>query len=213
MNPGVIARLRDFVPIRPLTRNEALRIAELQATRFLEFVGVTAGPVPEKVIAELPRIQVERVSPFPVSGATHWSNGRWLVLLNGAEPSTRQRFSLAHEFKHILDHRFIETLYEGVEPASRRAWVEQVCDYFAGCLLMPRPWVKRAFAGGLQRLPDLAAAFGVSQIAMQVRLNQIGLTEPQPRCGRPGSDWALRAIKSAGTPGLYHRTPTPLVAT
>jgi hypothetical protein len=208
MSPGVVARLRDLVPIRPLTRNEALRIAELQATRFLKLVGVTSGPVPEKVITELPRVQVERMSPFPVSGATHWSNGRWLVILNRAEPITRQRFSLAHELKHILDHRFAGDLYKGVNEADRHAWIEQVCDYFAGCLLMPRPWVKRAYTSGIQRLPDLAATFGVSQIAIQVRLNQIGLIEPQPRCGRPGKDWAVRALKSAGSSALYQRTPT-----
>ena len=171
MSPGVVARLRDLAPIRALSRTEALRIAELQATRFLELVGVTSGPVPEKVIAELPRVQVERMSPFPVSGATHWSNGRWLVILNRAEPITRQRFSLAHELKHILDHRFVADLYQGVNAADRQAWIEQVCDYFAGCLLMPRPWIKRAYTQGIQRLPDLAAAFGVSQIAIQVRLN------------------------------------------
>lgn len=208
MSPGVVARLRDFVPIRALTRQEALRIAELQASRFLELVGVTSGPVPEKVVAELPRVQVERLSPFPVSGATNWSNGRWLVILNGAEPITRQRFSLAHELKHILDHRFVAHLYRGVNDTDRPAWIEQVCDYFAGCLLMPRPWVKRAYASGIQRPPDLAAAFGVSQIAIRVRLNQIGLTEPQPRCGRPGKDWALRAFKSAGSSTRYQRTPT-----
>ena len=26
--------------------------------------------------------------------------------------------------------------------------VEQICDYFAGCLLMPRPWVKRLYCSG-----------------------------------------------------------------
>ena len=31
MNRGVIASLRDFVPLRPLRREEAMRIAELQA--------------------------------------------------------------------------------------------------------------------------------------------------------------------------------------
>ena len=60
--------------------------------------------------------------------------------------------------------------------------VERICDYFAGCLLMPRPWVKRLYCSGVQHLPDLAQAFGVSQAAMSVRLNQIGLVEPTPRC-------------------------------
>jgi hypothetical protein len=100
MRPGVIASLRDLVPLRPLTCGEHLRIAELQASRFLKLVGVNEAPVPERAISELPRVHVEHMSPFPVSGATHWSSGQWLVALNGAEPRVRQRFSLAHELKH-----------------------------------------------------------------------------------------------------------------
>ncbi|MGO9198032.1 MAG: ImmA/IrrE family metallo-endopeptidase [Acidimicrobiales bacterium] len=208
---GVIASVRDLVPLRPLSYGEHLRIAELQAHRFLQIVGVTEAHVPERVITELPRVQVERMSPFPVSGATHWSSGRWLVILNGAEPRVRQRFSLAHEFKHILDHRFTDLIYGSFSPADRHALVEQICDYFAGCLLMPRPWLKSTYASGLQHLPELARRFDVSQAAMQVRLNQIGMTDPLPRCGRPVADWPIRAIRSAGT-NLYQRAASPVFA-
>lgn len=199
MSRATIARLRDFVPIRPLSREEALRIAELQATRLLEISGITSGPVPERIISDLPRIDVRRFSPLPISGATEWANSQWLVVINAAEPITRQRFSLAHEFKHILDHRFIEHLYQGVPERDRAAWTEQVCDYFAGCLLMPRPWVKRAWTTGTQHLPDLADRFEVSQAAMKVRLSQLGLTEPQPRCGRHDLSWHLAAARGKPT--------------
>ena len=57
---GVVASLRDTVPLRPLTYTESLRIAELQAARFLNFVGVHEPAVPERVITELPKIQVTR---------------------------------------------------------------------------------------------------------------------------------------------------------
>src|SRR5712675_1065986 len=100
MSLGVIASLRDFVPIRPLTRTEAFRIAELQSIRFLGLVGVSEPPVRESVITNLPRLSVQRISPLPVSGATQWANGQWLLLLNGGEPRARQIFSLAHELKH-----------------------------------------------------------------------------------------------------------------
>src|SRR5262245_66697305 len=132
MNRGVITTLRDFVPIRPLTRHEAMRIAELQAQRFHELLGHDAPPLAEDSIAQLPRLQVERLSPLPVSGASHWAQGRWLIVLNGSEPSVRQRFSLAHEFKHILDHRFIDVPYQGVPIDQRAQWVEQRCDHLAG---------------------------------------------------------------------------------
>jgi hypothetical protein len=82
-------------------------------------VGVTDGPVPERIITELPKLHVQRFSPLPVSGATQWTHGRWLVLLN--EPITRQRFSLAHEAKHILDHRFVDILDHAHADLSRPA--------------------------------------------------------------------------------------------
>jgi predicted transcriptional regulator len=211
MNPGVVASLRDLVPLRPLTYSEHLRIAELQAHRFLALVGVTQAPVPERVITELPRLQVEHVSPFPVSGATHWSSGTWLVLLNGAEPRVRQRFSLAHELKHIIDHRFAELIFGSFPAQDRHALAEQICDYFAGCVLMPRPWLKSTYANGLQHLPSLAQRFDVSQAAVQVRLSQIGMIDSTPRCGRPTKDWSVRAIRSAADP-LYERSTQPLFA-
>jgi len=204
MNPGVIASLRDLVPLRPLSYGEHMRIAELQANRFLRAVGVTEAPVPERVICELPRLQVERIRPCPVSGATHWSSGRWLVVLNGNEPRVRQRFSLAHELKHIIDHRFADLIFASFPVRDRHQMIEQLCDYFAGCLLMPRPWLKSTYAQGLQHLPSLADRFDVSQAAMQVRLNQIGMTDPLPRCGRPTDDWAIKAIRAAGK-DLYQR--------
>jgi Zn-dependent peptidase ImmA (M78 family) len=189
MTRNVIASLRDFVPIRPLSRAEAMRIAELQAQRFLKLTFVTEASVPERVIAELPRVQVERISPLPVSGATHWAAQRWLIVLNGAEPLVRQRFSLAHEFKHILDHRFVDVLYSRIPAPQRQTMIEQVCDYFAGCLLMPRPWLKAAWGNGLQSLPQIAQHFGTSEAAAKVRLTQVGLISASARCGNTANDW------------------------
>jgi predicted transcriptional regulator len=182
---AVITHLRDLVPIRPLTYPEALRVAELQATTFLRLSGLDGPPVPETAISELPRVQVERMFPAVMAGGAQWSLGRWLIVLNGANATGRQRFSLAHEFKHILDHPFIPVLYPPVGAMSSHEREEQVCDFFAACLLMPRPWLKRVWASGSQDLRALARRFEVSKQAMQVRLEQIGLAEPQPRCLTP----------------------------
>ena len=38
--------------------------------------------------------------------------------------------------------------------------VERICDYFAGCLLMPRTWVQAGFANGTRHPMDLAQVFG-----------------------------------------------------
>jgi Zn-dependent peptidase ImmA (M78 family) len=205
MNPGAIARLRDIVPLRPLRYSEAIRLCELQAQRFLAMSGISEPAVPERVINELPRLRVTRMTPFPTSGATHWSQGQWLVVVNGSEPITRQLFSLAHELKHIIDHRFADLNFSAFPERERAAMIEQICDYFAGCLLMPRPWVKKAYCSQTQHLPDLAAIFGVSQAAMSVRLSQIGLTEPTSRCLPKGQDWTLRAVNEINERPTYRR--------
>lgn len=178
----LLANLRSVVPLRPLNRGEAMRVAELQAAKLLQALGVDEPPMPENVIASLPRVQVDRLSPIPVSGSAHWAKGRWVIVLNGAEPLVRQRFSLAHEFKHCLDAPFDSFLYPeaGGVPSHDRA--EQVADYFAACLLMPKLWMRRAWTSGIQGLPALARRFGVSQSAMHVRLLQMGLIDPPARC-------------------------------
>src|ERR1700722_12406169 len=111
MNRGVLTTLRDLVPLRPLTQSEAYRIAELQAGRLIKLAGVTEPSVPDGVILDIPKIQVRFMKPWPVSGCTDWTGSMWTIALNAAEPLVRQRFSLAHEFKHILDNKFIHLLY------------------------------------------------------------------------------------------------------
>lgn len=183
MRPDAISALRALMPDRPLGFHEALRLAEEQASLLLELTETTHPAVPERVITELPRIEVRRLAPFPTSGASHWSKGKWRVAINANEPATRQRFSLAHELKHIVDHRDASLLYAALPAREREQMIERICDYFAGCLLMPRPWVSAAYANGTQHPMDLAQIFSVSPTAMGVRLNQIGLTRPGPRCG------------------------------
>ncbi len=63
-------------------------------------------------------------------------------------------------------------------PAKER--IEQACEYFDACLLMPRVWMKRAYYGeGIQDVPSLARLFNVSWLAMRVRLEQLGFV-PKP---------------------------------
>lgn len=179
---SLLARIRSVVPLRPLTQSEALRVAELQANLLLKELEIVEAPVPETIVAEFPRVHVQRLSPIPVSGSAQWAKGRWHIVLNGSEPLVRQRFSLAHEFKHVLDAPFAAFLYPDARGVSGHDRGEQVADFFAACLLMPRMWIKSAWGSGTQQLPALARRFGVSQSAMQVRLLQTGLIDPPPRC-------------------------------
>jgi hypothetical protein len=214
MNRGTLATLRDLVPNRPLRHVESLRIAEFQAERLLKINGITEGPVPASIITEIPKIKLKRMSPFPVSGCTDWAKGTWVIVINGSEPIVRQRFTLAHEFKHILDYRYIDIAYPTTPVLSHRQRTEVVCDFFAGCLLVPGPWLKKAWGDGMQKLPDLARTFGASQGAIQTRLLQTGLIDRPQRCADPLSGFRFKRPSSPGQAlehlkaGFYPQTET-----
>jgi hypothetical protein len=181
---SVLAILRALMPRRTLRFVEAERIAELQANRFLGLAGVTDPPVPSELITELPRIRVVTRIGLPVSGMAQWLGGQWLLTVAGHEPATRQRFSLAHEFKHVLDHPYRTLIYRDHDGFSAHDSAERLADHFAACLLMPKKYVVRAWGLGIQQLPVLSALFEVSPQAMQTRLFHLGLILPTRRCHR-----------------------------
>ena len=186
---SVLARLRSVTPVREdITFDEALRIAELQASKLTELLSDGDG-ISESDIAGLPRIQVV-YEPLAVSGMSHWSGREWVVTLNATDSWARQRFTLLHEFKHIVDHGAVRRLYTGSPRASAAEQAERAADYFAGCALVPKRRLKAVWGQGMQRLSDLAEHFGVSENAMQVRLAQTKLNAlfdplPPARCARP----------------------------
>lgn len=234
--PSTLASLRRLIPRRACTPAEARAVAEAQATRLAHLMGCDAEGIQTADIEALPRISVT-YEALPVSGLSHWNGQRWIICLNSGDSPARQRFTLLHEFKHIIDHGSTDWLYPNpprrpasfrgrsaasgftpevsgrASPSSRLA--EQAADYFAGCALMPKRELKRAWGNGLQRPDDLAAHFGVSVSAMEVRLDQTGLSreidpEPTPRqarCARPVSTprWQAHRFRTA-TPGYPRRS-------
>jgi IrrE N-terminal-like domain len=182
---NVLAALRALIPREPLHLHEALGIAELQANRLLKMHGITDVPVPIEIVTDLPRLVIEYDPDLPeeaASGGSTWDGARasWVICLNSSEPDTRQRFTLLHEFKHIIDHSSRGLLptrgrrYDGLEP------VEYIADYFAACVLMPKRLLKPAFYGTSQIPSELADLFDVSELAMTRRLTQLHLVEEHP---------------------------------
>lgn len=183
--PSVLAMLRALVPSRPLTPSETLRLAELQANHLLHHFKIETASVPAEIISELPRIRIVREHDLPVSGAAHWNGRYWVITINGNEPLVRQRFSLMHEFKHLLDHTTKQFLYSDRPYQTAGEQAERVADYFAACLLMPKKIVKRLWCQGNQNIAQLAATLDVSPRALRFRLDQLGLTEQPARCSWP----------------------------
>lgn len=182
---SVLRSLRSLTPARTLAFAETMRIAELQANRLRQLHGLDAQVTPQEIVSELPRLQLDYDCDLPVSGSSHWNGSVWVISLNSGEPWTRQRFTLMHEFKHIVDHGQQHRLYPGADDLKgqvNQRLAEQAADYFAGCLLMPKRLLKTAWCSGMQRPSQLADHFGVSPRAVEVRLSQIGLRDDKRRC-------------------------------
>jgi len=184
INPSLLSSLRSVTPLRATTFAESLRIAELQANKLLEHHGTADEPFDDARLGEQPRLVVT-YEDLPVSGTSHWNGTHWVIALNRHEPLVRQRFTLMHEFKHVIDHGQASRLYTDDRRRTAQEQAELAADYFAGCALVPKRLLKRTWGQGMQRVSALAAHFGVSTAAIEVRLAQTGLNLPRDRCARP----------------------------
>ena len=205
--PSILRSLRQLTPRRACSFTEALNLAERQAAKLCTLLaasnpGYQLTGITEDHLTQLPRIRIVH-EPLPVSGMSHWNGKEWIICLGSGDPEVRQRFTLLHEFKHIIDHGHTHWLYTEQQPeTTRRHWsgsppltaheqAERAADYFAGCALVPRTALKQAWAAGLQTTTALAEHFAVSEAAIRVRIDQTGIAralDPEPlpaRCARP----------------------------
>lgn len=180
---SALATLRSITPHCRTDFTDAKQLAERQAAQLLRLLDPRCEGIGIEQIAAQPRIRVV-YDDLPTSGLSYWNGTDWIIALNATDSVPRQRFTLLHEYKHIVDHPHAARLYRSNWEAERAA------DYFAACALMPKPELKRVFCNITQRIEDLAIYFGVSQEAIRVRLEQTRLVEPEApakpvRCARP----------------------------
>jgi hypothetical protein len=183
----IVAQLRQVSPLRPLTMGDAYTVAERQAIKALQLAGITSPHVSLDWILDLPRTEVQvepRHNMHGLSGSTSFSHGRYLIIINKNDAHARRRFTLAHEWKHLLDYTATGVLYRHLgrgDDRARERQIERIADHFAACLLMPRTWVKNAWFNGVQDISALAGLFMVSEDAMWIRLNYLGLLDTDDR--------------------------------
>lgn len=181
----VIEQVRDLMPRRALSLTEAYSVAEHQAYKLLDLLDIKAPHVTYDQLLSLPNIEIQlepnyRMDHF--SGLSRFSKGRWLIVVDKNDVHGRRRYTLAHEFKHVIDHSLDKLAYQRLgygDEAHHQAHIEAICQHFAACFLMPKTWVKRSWANGIQDVYDLASLFQVSVTAMDVRLRQMGLLDDE----------------------------------
>lgn len=109
------------------------------------------------------------------SGIAFCAEDSWFVVVNGAERSTRGRFTLAHEIGHVVVAKMAGKqgafYLNGCSPEE-----ERLANLFATELLMPEGEVRQAVDEGLT-LEELAEFFEVSKQAAKIRLEELGLLE------------------------------------
>jgi Zn-dependent peptidase ImmA (M78 family)/transcriptional regulator with XRE-family HTH domain len=135
------------------------------------------GPLPE-VLEEGLRLDVD-FSPLPeaVDGLCVSVGGRALVLVGSSKPSSRQRFTLAHELAHYLVDD-LDLLYVDERGVRARSVAEMRANAFAAHLLMPEPGVRAAIEGftdDAERAVRVALTFGTSVSAAAYQLGNLGL--------------------------------------
>ena len=171
---------------------------ERAAAEYREGLGVPmAAALDPRALAEHLNVRVVLPEDVPgvapanlmrlrgTAGRASWSavtisqDGVRLVILNSGHPGTRQANSLAHELAHIiLNHTSddVQVSQEGFLFRSRfDKEQEDEADWLAGCLLVPREGLLRAY--WRKRGSEAQARhFGVSQQLVDWRLRMTGVT-------------------------------------
>lgn len=123
-----------------------------------------------------------------VSGFLVRKSGKVFLAVNSKHHPNRQRFSIAHELGHFFLHLnssstvFIDktVYYRNIDSSSGKYQQEIEANAFAADLLMPKGMLERELENFGEELTDmdiyrLANRFGVSQQAMELRLQNLGL--------------------------------------
>lgn len=185
----LINELRALAPKRPLSYGESLQVARLQAVKLRQWAKASEPAINLLWLRNQRAVPVHFVPRYRLgddnSGlTTDEIDGGLRMFVNENEPRERQRFTLAHEFKHVLDFQDASVLHANLgygETKVQRFQIELIANEFAGNLLMPTALVKRAWFK-TQDISLCAALFDVSGDAMRKRLLKLGLiAEPKPK--------------------------------
>ncbi len=123
-----------------------------------------------------------------------------VIVLNTNDDPRARAFTLMHELAHLL-------LAVRGRPVDAEA--EEWCDGFAGDVLMPRATLAELAPGVVKpsliaRVDELALRFGVTPLAMAIRLGRLGLL-PRDELREVIREIKLRPPRQRGDGGDYYK--------
>lgn len=139
-----------------------LQEVEAQATGILRDAGVAAPPVPLDLLQSFDPGNPVEIRYIPLHahyGAAWLVEDGWVLQLNSNQPPTVNRFVAFHEGYHIL-HRQPGSLRAAEGCDGCRSFAEDLADYFAASILMPRAWVAMYW----ERIHNVQAMAGLFQV-------------------------------------------------
>lgn len=196
------------------TPEDSIRLA---VERVLLQAEATEPPAPLDLVASL--CDVERIEAVATSSAGRLlplPHGGYVVQVNEADSTGRQRFSTAHEICHIFFNRAVhlERLYDDQTVGSFAGIGEEhLCDTGAAHMLLYPPWLRR-LAGGrkptLARLLEVATACEASLEATARQIVTLGIWNCSFVFWEPGYRKSERELLgSTPLPGLEHVAAVP----
>jgi Zn-dependent peptidase ImmA (M78 family) len=164
-------------------------LIEREVMQLLSAAGVSGPPVPIEDIIRSRGIELRLADLGSDASGVLVRDGTTMVIgVNRKHARTRQRFTAAHELGHALLHEGEPVHYDlffrvnlRSELSAQGVDVEEVeANHFAASILMPRtflllePEVFLVDAEDSEAMAPLAKKFGVSTMAMGLRLSRLG---------------------------------------
>ena len=152
------------------------QLVESLANKYITQAKLNQPPVITELIKQFdisPSIEIRLLPLKAYHGAVWHLEDGWIVHLNTEDKPGRQRTTLFHEVFHILAHCRATPVFRkrGVKAGL---FNEMLADYFAGCVLMPKEWVKEKWAE-VNDLKQMAEIFQVTEVSMWIRLKTMRL--------------------------------------
>ncbi len=115
----------------------------------------------------------EGLSGMIKKDSTQGGPSGYAIVVNKKDPSTRQRFTIAHEIAHFILHK--DAIGDGiVDDALYRSGLsnkqEIEANKLAAEILMPWNLINKAMDEKINSIKDLSTIFQVSESAMSIRL-------------------------------------------